>query len=195
MWQEVNSILAKNPAWRGITIHSPAAGQFVLSGYLQTRKQAEQLSSYISLNFPYLDLLKKQIVVEEDIVNQVQAWLREAKLTDVVANMTNGEVTLTGKAPSDKLNEINPILANIKQISGVRAVHNLLQTQAPETGVVNISDHYDVTGKSRIGDKYTVIINGRLLTQGDTLDGMNITKITPNSVLLEKEGIQYRIDY
>ncbi len=193
VWQEVNSILGKT--WKGITIHSPSAGQFVLSGELQTRKQGEQLSSYMNLNFPYLDLLKKQIVIEEDIVNQIQGWLREAKLTDVVAKMTNGEISLTGKAPSDKLNELNSILAKVKQIPGVRVVNNLIQSQAPEMGIVNISDHYDVTGKSRVGDKYTVVINGRFLSQGDSLDGMAITKITPNSVFLEKEDIKYRIDY
>ena len=96
VWQEVNSILAKNPAWKGISIHSPAAGQLVLLGYLKTRKEAEQLNSYMSLNFPYLDLLKKQIVVEEDVTNQIYALLLEKHLEDVVPQMVNGEITLTG---------------------------------------------------------------------------------------------------
>jgi type III secretion system YscD/HrpQ family protein len=195
VWHEVNSILSDNPAWKGISIHSPAAGQFILSGYLQTRKQADQLSSYISLNFPYLDLLKKQIVVEEDVINQINLWLQNAQLFEVVPKMTNGEVTLTGTVPNDRVDEIKGIIGKIKQIPGVRIVNSVVKTQTTETGTVNISDHYKVTGKSRIGNRYTVVINGRILSENDELDGMTITKITTDRVLLESGGNKYRIDY
>ena len=192
---EVNSMLDENPAWKGIRIHSPAAGQFVLSGYLQTRRQADQLSSYLSLNFPYLDLLKKEIVVEEDVINQINLWLQKAELTDVVPKMVNGEVSLTGTAPAEKANAITEVVDKIKQIPGVRIVNNLVRTQTTETGTIDISDSYHVTGKSRIGNKYTVVINGRILSENDELDGMTITKIAPDRVLLEKDGVKYRIDY
>lgn len=195
VWNEVNSLLASNPAWRGITIHSPAAGQFILSGELQTRKQAEQLSSYLSLNFPYLDLLKKQIVVEEDVMNQIQAWLQDARLSDVTSKMTNGEIVLNGIIPPDQVNQLNEVIAKIKQIPGVRIVTNLVRSQAVETGIINISDHYSVTGKSRIGDKFTVVINGHILSEGNELDGMTITKITANQIYLQKDGDKFRIDY
>ncbi len=195
VWHEVNSILSENPAWKGITIHSPAAGQFILSGYLETRKQAEQLSSYIGLNFPYLDLLKKQIVVEEDVVNQINIWLQNAQLSDITPKMVNGEITLSGTEPPGKTNELNEIVGKIKQIPGVRIVNNLVRIQTAETGIVDISDHYQVTGKSRIGSKYTVVINGRILSEDDDLDGMTITKITADRILLEKDGTKYRIDY
>lgn len=195
VWHEVNSILSDNPAWKGITIYSPKAGQFILSGYLQTRKQAEQLSAYISLNFPYLDLLKKQIVVEEDVVNQITSLLQKAQLNDVEVTMKNSEITLTGGASPEKAQAVNQVLAQIKTIPGVRIVNNLIKTQSSEPTLVNITDHYPVTGKSRIGNKYTVIINGRILSEGDDLDGMTITQITNNRVLLDREGMKYRIDY
>jgi type III secretion system YscD/HrpQ family protein len=195
VWHEVNSILAENPAWKGITIHSPAAGQFVLSGYLQTRKQADQLSSYISLNFPYIDLLKKEIVVEEDVMNQINQWLQNAQLPDAVAKMSNGEITLTGTVPMDKMNEVNHIVTQIKSIPGARIVTNMIRPKTAETGIIDISDQYPVTGKSRIGNKYTVVINGRILSENDDLDGMTITKISADRVLLEKDEVKYRIDY
>jgi type III secretion system YscD/HrpQ family protein len=195
VWHEVNSILAENPAWKGITVHSPAAGQFVLSGYLHTRKQADQLSSYISLNFPYLDLLKKEIVVEEDVINQINSWLQDAQLTDITAKMNNGEISLMGTIPPEKVNDLNNIIAKIKQIPGVRIVNNMVRTQTAETGIIDLSDQYQVTGKSRVGNKYTVVINGRILSENDDLDGMTITKITADRVLLEKDGTKYRIDY
>lgn len=193
--REVNSILSDNPAWKGISIHSPGAGQFVMSGYLQTHKQADQLASYISLNFPYLDLLKKEVVVEEDIVNEIISWLQDARLPEIVPKMTNSEVTLTGLIPPDGVEEFGGLIERIKHIPGVRVVNNHARLQTPEASLVNISDRYQVSGKSRIGTKYTVVINGRILSEGDDLDGMIITKITPNQVSLEKDGVKYRIDY
>jgi type III secretion system YscD/HrpQ family protein len=113
----------------------------------------------------------------------------------VVPKMTNGEVTLTGTVPNDRVDEIKGIIGKIKQIPGVRIVNSVVKTQTTETGTVNISDHYKVTGKSRIGTRYTVVINGRILSENDELDGMTITKITPDRVLLESGGNKYRIDY
>lgn len=195
VWNEVNSLLSSNPAWKGITIYSPSAGQFILSGELQTRRQAEQLSSYLSLNFPYLDLLKKQIVVEEDIVNQISLWLQEAHLSDIVPKMANGEIILSGVIAPDKVDALNEVIGKVKQMPGVRIVTNAVRNQVAETGIVNISSQYPVSGKSRIGDKFTVVINGRILSEGSDLDGMTITKITPNRVSLERDNEKFRIDY
>lgn len=195
VWQEVNSILADNPAWQGISIHSPTAGQFILSGYLQTRKQANQLSSFISLNFPYLDLLKKQIIVEEDVLEQIHGWLQNEQLSEVVPTMHNGEIILTGGAPGDKMEALRRIVEKIKQIPGVRVVNILVRPQTTETGVIDLSNSYQVTGKSRIGNTYTVVINGHLLSENSELDGMTITQIASNRILLEKGQKKYRIDY
>lgn len=195
VWNEVNSLLASNPAWKGITMYSPAAGQFILSGELQTRKQADQLSSYLSLNFPYLDLLKKQIIVEEDVINQIHIWLREAQLLDVVPKLVNGELTLNGTVIPEKVNDLNQAIQKIKQIPGVRIVTNLVRNQTVETGMTDLSDVYSVTGKSRIGNKHTVVINGRILSEGDDLDGMTIIKVTTNQIYLEKDGQKFRINY
>ncbi len=173
----------------------PAAGQFILSGQLQTRKQAEQLSSYLSLNFPYLDLLKTQIIVEEDIINQIQAWLRESYFSEIIPEITHGEVSLNGTIPSDKMGDLNQIIEKIKQIPSVRVVNNSVHPQTTDTRTFNISDHYLVTGKSRIGSKFTIVVNGRILSEGDDLDGMVIKKITANHVYLEKGEDRFRIDY
>jgi len=195
VWNEVNSLLASNPAWSGIAIYSPTAGQFIINGELKTRKQAEQLSAYLGVNFPYLDLLKKQIVVEEDIINQAQIWLKQANLQDITVAMSTGEVTLNGNIPSEKRNELNGIVEKIKHIPGVRVVSNSVRNQTAETGIMDLSDHYLVTGKSRVGDKFTVVINGRFLSEGDDLDGMTITKITADRITLKKDRDEFRINY
>lgn len=195
VWQEINSVLTKNPAWKGITVHSPGAGQFILSGYLATRAQAEQLSDYISVNFPYLDLLKKQIVVEEDVLSQISTWLLDANLRNVTAKMQNGEISLSGQVVTNRIQDLNRVIAQVKTIPGVRLVNNYVESEAADLGVTDITSQYEVTGQSRVDSKYTVVINGRFLSQGDILDGMTITSIKPNVILLEKGAAKYRIEY
>jgi hypothetical protein len=106
-----------------------------------------------------------------------------------------GEVILEGTIQSEKSGELGDIIRQIKQIQGIRSVSNQVRSQTAETGIIDLSDRYRVTGKSRIGDKYTVVLNGRILTEKDDLDGMTITKITRNRIYLEGNGDKYRIDY
>jgi hypothetical protein len=40
-----------------------------------------------------------------------------------------------------------------------------------------------------------IVINGKILSIGDAIDGMTITGIMPNMVLLEKDGLKFRINY
>lgn len=195
VWQEINQVLNRTPMWKGITLHSPSPGKFVLSGYLQTRKQAEQLSDYMTANFPYPDLLEKNITVEEDVINSVTSSLQSVGLRDVLVQMSNGEVTLNGGIPGGKQDELNSVIADIKKIPGVRNVKNFVNELAPEQTMINISDKYDVSGFSKQGNNLSVVINGRILSVGDELDGMKITSIRSNAVLLEKDGVQYRIDF
>ncbi len=196
VWQETNQLLANNPNWRGITIQATSPGHFVITGYLQTRKQAEQLSQYLSENFRYLDLLEKKLVVSEDVIATVSNTLQRLGMHNLAVSLSNGELTITGSLPKNKEGDYQKALEEIRNTSGVRLVKNFVTEVAPEAAFVNISDKYTVTGYSNIGNqKLTVVINGRILSKGDFLDGMTIVNILPNKILLEKEGIKYEIDY
>lgn len=195
VWNEVNSLLTNNPEWKGISVFAPQAGKFVLTGELQTRRQLERVTSYLSLNFPYLDILSTQVVVEEDILNQIQSELQDKRIFDVTSQISNGTVVLNGMVPPESSHNLDEVVSKIRQIPGVRLVNNLVRVNVVETGILNISDHYPVTGKSRIGDKYTVVINGRILSEGNDLDGMIITQITSNHIFLERGVDKFRIDY
>lgn len=195
VWREANSILSNNPAFRGISVHSPSPGQFVLTGTLKTRSQAEQLYDYIGSIFPYLDLLKREIVVEEDVISQIQGWLYSQGLSSVQVQMNNGEISLTGNIPANKAEEISGLLNKIKSIPGVRIVNNFTKVKSADMGITNITSQYQVTGSTKVGDKYTVIVNGRILSEGDQLDGMQITQISPNAIFLEKNNSKFKIDY
>jgi hypothetical protein len=89
---------------------------------------------------------------------------------------------------------MNAVLAEIKEILGVRSIRNTTTGLAPEQSVINISDKYEVTGISNQAGNLSVVINGRILMKGDVLDGMTITSIQPNMILLEKEELKYKID-
>lgn len=195
VWQEINLVLNKNPAWRSITVQSPEAGQFVLIGTLQSRKQADQLFDYISTNFPYLDRLEKRVVVEEDILGEVTNRLENAGIVNAQAAYHNGVLTLTGGIAAAKQEAYNTLLEEFKKLPGVTNVRSLVNEIAPEQAMINISDRYEVSGFSRIGNSISVVVNGRIITKSDILDGMTITEIAPGSVFLEKDGVKYRIDY
>ncbi|MBS4166569.1 MULTISPECIES: type III secretion system inner membrane ring subunit SctD [unclassified Neochlamydia] len=196
VWREINQILSQNSNWKGISIHSPTPGHFVISGYLKSRKQAEQLWDYIASNFPYLDLLEKRVIVEEDAVSAISALLQNQGFKDISSQMNEGEVILSGHLPAGKMNDYNQTLIKIKEIPGVRSIKNFVAELAPEQSMINITDRYEITGVSHQGDVNTnVVINGRILTRGDVLDGMTIISIKPNAVFLEKEGVKYRIEY
>lgn len=195
VWKNINQILNKNANWKGISIHSPRPGHYVISGYLKSRKDAEDLYDYLNANFDYLDLLEKKIVVEEDVVNSLTASLKNAGLSGVKVEMSNGTATFTGGIPTDKTAAFNQFLNSLKASPEIRSIKNFVQQIAPESTVVNISSKYRVSGVSQFGKNISVVINGRILSKGDVLDGMEVTDISKNTVWLQRDNVKYRIDH
>ncbi|MBA3602607.1 MAG: type III secretion system inner membrane ring subunit SctD [Parachlamydiaceae bacterium] len=195
VWQETNLMLSKNPTWKSISVQAFTPGKFVLTGYLQTRNQSDQLSEYIANNFTYPDLLEKRITVEEDVVSKINNIMLNSGFRNVITKMDNGALTLTGGIPPDKEEQFSEILDELSKIPGVRDVKNLTVKIAIDQSMINITDKYLVTGVTRRGQSYSVVINGRILSKGDELDGMQLKEIKPNAIFLEKDGVQYRIDY
>lgn len=195
VWREINQVISKNPAWRGVSITSPVAGKFVLSGFLKSRKQAEDLYDYVSQNFQYVDLLEKRVIVEEDLKLQIQQKLNEAGFRTLQVSLNNGDLTVSGTISNGTMTAYSAAISEIKTLPGIRGVQSLVTEVAPEQTLVNISDKYQVSGYSLHGKNTNVVIGGKILTKGDILDGMTITDIQSNAVLLEKDGIRYRIDF
>lgn len=195
VWKEINQVLNKNPLWKGVTVHSPTAGHFVLSGYLETRKQGEQLSDYLSSNFPYLDLLEKRVIVEEDVVTSAMIQLQNQGIRDVKISMKEGQLILTGTVEKDKLGTYDKMVEEFAKIPGVRNIQNLVAQRSPQSAIEDISSRYQVGGFSSQGSHFSVVINGRILQPKDVLDGMVITEIKPHTIFLEKDGKKFRIDF
>ncbi|NGX51533.1 MAG: Oxoglutarate dehydrogenase inhibitor [Chlamydiae bacterium] len=196
VWENTNALLVKNAMWRGVNLTSIYPGHFVLRGYVQTIDTSTKLSEYMNLNFPYLDKLDNQVVVENTLEAQIQSILLEGNFVNVTFQLSNGELVLAGRVPSNKKSDYNGTVVNLKKIKGVRLVKNFVVFSQPTSEIIDISSKYNVSGSSKYGNvSQYVVINGKILSTGDNLDGMKITKMQENTIFLEKDGIKYKINY
>ncbi len=197
VWREINQLLANNEKWKGIAIHTPAPGKFVMTGYLKTRKDAESLYNYLSINFPYLELLDRKIIIEQVIVEGIHLQLQKAGITDVKVDMNNGDVTFTGTIPSDQVPLFNTVVDSTNKKDGVRTVRSYVTEARPRKGIANISDEYEVGGQTKLsGGRISIVVNGKFISVGDVLDGRQVVQITQNRIILEDSAGQlYQIDY
>lgn len=196
VWQETNRILGKNPDWRGVTVIASAPGKFQMTGYLKTRAQEASLNDYMNVNFPYLDLLDRQIVVEEVLLDTVRKRLQDGQFFDVAPQINNGELALTGVMRFGTGPALTALTEEFQTLRGVKSVRNYVVELAQEESLIDLSNQYAVTGHSgKGGANQSVVINGKILSRGDTLDGMTITSIKRNIIMLEREGFKFKIEY
>ena len=196
VWENTNALMMKNAAWRGVNLSSIVPGHFVLRGYVQTLEDATKLSEYININFPYLDKLDNQVVVENTLEAQIQSVLTENQFGNVTFQFSNGELILAGRVPSNQESAYNTTVTTLKKLQGVRLVKNFVVLSKPTSDIVDISSKYKVTGSSKYGNtNQYVVINGKILSVGSELDGMTIINMENNSIFLEKDGIKYKINY
>lgn len=200
VWQEMNILLSKIPDFKGISMHSPQPGTFVISGYLKSEKQAADLIDYLNVNFNYLNLLQNRVVVEQEITDEITANLIQNGFGAVVPAFSAGDLVLTGYVSSTSTYEFQQLVSSFQEIPGVRSIKNFVVAVSPEQGVIDLNkrfpEKYRVTGFSKHGDvNINVVINGRILTRGDQIDGMTITSIQPHTIFLEKDGLKYKIEY
>ncbi len=196
VWQNMNALFLSYPEWQAITVHSPSPGKFVLKGYVQTLEQAQLLGEYINSNFPYPNLLENQVIIGNNLSMQIQSRLIETGFGSVTFQVTNGELVLTGRIDDTKESEFANLLKGLQTLPGIRVVQNYVIYAKEDTSRVDISSKYTITGFST-GDnnEQFVVINQKIFGEGDFLHGMKITEITANNILLEKDGVKFRIDY
>jgi len=193
---DMNALLATNPNWRGITMIARKPGQYILRGYLETVEERQELMEYVNRNFSFLDRLENQVIVERNLQTQIQAMLTEKNFANVTLQLSAGEVILSGRLNEKQEKSLKETVMELKKLPGVRSVKNFVVITTASTLRVDLTSRYTVTGVSKYGKlNQFVVINGRILSKGESLDGMMITAIGANEVLLEKDGIKYRIQY
>jgi type III secretion system YscD/HrpQ family protein len=196
VWHQFNMAIEK--LFKGINLSAGAPGEFVLNGTMDTLVQAEKLNQYLTVNFPYNNALQNKVVVLEQLLASINERLQAISPGELVAELNAGELILVGTVSSSRAPDFQQLVDQIRNTAGIRSVRNLVieQTNADESGVIDISQSYKVTGFSKASDVNTsIMINGKILQRGDQLDGMTITSIRPRIILLERDGIKYRINY
>ncbi|AHK63679.1 hypothetical protein BOKEGFJH_00801 [Chlamydia avium] len=200
VWQEMNILLSKRPEFKGVSMHSPEPGQFVITGYLKTEEQAVCLSDYLNIHFNYLSLLENKVIIESQMLKAIVSHLLQAGFANIQVAFINGEVVLTGYVNNDDGEKFHAVVQEIASIPGVRLIKNFVVLLPVEEGIIDLNlrhpNRYRVTGYSKYGDvSINVVVNGRILTRGDVIDGMTVTSIQPHCIFLEREGLKYKIEY
>lgn len=193
---DMNAFIAKNPDWKGVSMTVLTPGKFTIRGYVQTLQEATALMEYLALNFPYNERLDNQVVVANNLEAEIQNMLIEKGFISVTFELANGELILGGRVNEHAESGFLQTIKDLKKLSGIRSVKNFVIITTAATTRINLSDRYKVTGTSKFGNvSQYVVINGQILASGDALDGMLITQIESDSILLEKDGLKYRINY
>ncbi|MCH9631985.1 MAG: hypothetical protein S4CHLAM6_03080 [Chlamydiae bacterium] len=221
--QEMNLILTRNGNWQGISVHSPKAGQFVLSGYLPTREDNAELTDYMNIQFPYIERLNNYVVVEQDLFQEIASKLYNYGFYNVNIELSNGEVSLGGYINHKYEKAYHKASGDISKIMGVRKINNFVVLVTPKSGgalktaehkfhsllhdpsIVNLTNYlglrepptlkYTVTGFAKQESKVKAVeVDGKILLPGDKLDGMKVIAFEGNFVFLEKNGLKYKIE-
>lgn len=194
--RETNEILSANPDWNGIYVRAITPGKFVVIGYLKTSAEMTALNDYLTLNFPYLDRLENTVAVEDVLNTEVASMLMQGGFSAVTYQLNNGEVILSGVYDRNKEREFEELQGRIRKQRSITTLKNFAIPTSPQMAALDISSHFAVSGIT-LHDKKGVnaIINGKLYGLGDAVDGMDITQIEEKTILLEKDGVKYRIDF
>ncbi len=173
-----------------------APGAFVVNGYLRTRVEATNLSNFLATHFDYLDRLTNRVYVEEEIYQEIWVRLQAAGFGAISATLSNGEINLSGYVPSDQFDAFQKIAAQIETVPGIRLMKTFVVPITADTAVIDLTGQYQVTGYSKLGGaNINVVINGKIMHRGDTIDGMTVTSMGPNTIYLKKGVVKYKIQY
>lgn len=196
VWQQFNMALEKT--FSGISLSATSPGEFILTGTLDNGSQAEILNRYLQVNFPYNDNLQNKVIVLEQLITSVNEKLQSIAPGELLAELQHGELMIVGTVPSSRAQDFHSLIEQLKSTPGLRSIRNLVieQSTAEDGGLIDLSSSYNVSGFSKASDANTsVMINGRILQRGDTLDGMTIVSIRAKQIVLDRDGIKYRISY
>ncbi len=193
--KSINEVLSSNMDLKGMSVRAVQPGKFIATGYLQTNAEMAAAQEYLMLNFPYTDRLENKIVSEEALNTKIQTLLYSSGFSAVTFQLTQGSIMLSGVYDSNLQDQYDSLLKELKTMQGITSVQNfaLPTSQIP---AINISNQYRVSGTSWHDDiGYNVVLNGVIYNRGDSINGMQIIHIEKTSVLLEKDGCKYKIEY
>lgn len=192
----MNELFSPHPEWMGINVRAIQPGRFVVVGYLQTAADMTELSDFITQNFPYLDRIQNTVVVEDTLSAELKSLLTQQGFSAVTFQLSNGEVIFSGVYNEKKEKEFLEFVDQLRHRRSITTVKNFAIPTAEHRAAIDISANYRVSGVTLFDHKgVNAVINGKLYTLRDDLNGMDIARIEEKMILLEKDGVKYRIDF
>ena len=197
-----NQVLVENMDLKGVSLYAPKAGLFVATGYLDSAQQLAKLSDYLYSTFPYADRLENHVVVEANLREEVQNLLVAQGFAGLKIQITNGMLTLAGLYDEKELAKYEDLLRTLRKLRGIQGLKNQAVASSVQAARIDLTQNYQVSGFARhttpskeYAQANYILINGKILRTGELFNGMRITRILPDRVLLERNGLQYKIDY
>ncbi|MBN2478898.1 MAG: type III secretion system inner membrane ring subunit SctD [Parachlamydiales bacterium] len=194
--KDFNDTLSDIKEFKSVSLHTPKAGLFVLQGYVDDAVNFENLTDYVNSNFSYLDKLENNVVILKILQTQIATDLIKNNFSGITFEIISGELVLSGRYDKNNASNFKTMLEEFEKTPGIHYVKNLAIPATEMTSRIDLSSRYKITGyASYDGTNFSVLANGKIVNLGDNLDGMLITKITTDTILLEKDDLKYKINY
>jgi len=196
VWKDFNATLNIQEDFRSVSVHATKPGKFIIEGYVKAPDDFQKLTDYINSNFPYLNQLENKVVIDQILQVQVSSKLQENSFASVTFEIISGELVLAGRYDDSLTKTFNNLLDEFKKTPGIHSIKNLAIPSSASSARIDLSKKYKITGSAKYdGKNFSIVANGKILTLGDILDGMMITSIASNTILLEKDDLKYKINY
>jgi hypothetical protein len=148
------------------------------------------------MNFPYLDRLENRIVIGENVNAEIQALLQREGFGTLSFQYVGGDLVLVGNYNEHMKSSFKDLMKQIDALKGISKIQNYAVATTANGAAIDLSQQFQVTGAAQYDGKgYSAILNGKIYAVGDLVSGMAITEIDPSTILLEKDGIKYKINY
>ena len=196
VWSNLNALISSNTNWEAVRLASVKPGEFILTGYVNTIEEAENLTNFVHVNFPFNDQLTDNVIIEQLLNAEVQSMLQRMGFAALSYQISNGELILAGSYSEKEQKALNKLIETLEKTPGIASIRNLGVATSGATPRIDVSQRYQVTGFANTDHTtVSVVINGRIFAVGESLDGMEITGLENDAVLLERGALRYKITF
>ncbi len=190
-----NDSLNEEETFRSVFALANKPGNYILKGYVKTADNYNSLQNFVNLNFPYLDKLENKVVIEQVLLAQIATLLNKKGFSALTFELISGQLILAGKYNKKQESNYKQLLQEFLNTPGIHSVKNLAIASDATTTRIDLTSKYKITGWAKYNSHNSVVANGKIIIPGDILDGMQVTNISQNAILLEKDDIKYKINY
>ncbi|NGX34001.1 MAG: hypothetical protein K1060chlam1_00346 [Candidatus Anoxychlamydiales bacterium] len=190
-----NDTLNEDENFRSVFVLANKPGNYILNGYVKTADNYNSLTSFVNSNFPSLDKLENRVVIDQVLQVQIATMLSKKGFSSLSFEMISGKLVLAGRYNKKEEKSFNDLMQDLLKTPGIHSIKNLAISSDALTARIDLTTKYKITGWAKYDSQNSVVANGKIIISGDLLDGLEVTNISENAILLEKDDIKYKINY